>query len=274
VPNFDPQYTYGASPPELSASGHAGNLGSTTPQQGLYTLYNGSLDANNINITNIGHELVMFSENVIFHKHSWRSPVIVYDDTIGGEADAAASPCGVGLRFFLPCQVDAVRLDFSVFMSACRAARLRRTNNTGSTEKYTWSLNKALELFVQPFLDGVALAGKKIQFPRTLNTGITTTLLASITPGNANHITSLEHRTAQQYRNSHVVRGMAAGLHTFELRVRLESPGAVFTLEDDARVGSILGTFGKEENLGAVVHQRLTFGAGCVTVRAMGLTQP
>tara|TARA_R100000654_G_scaffold2744_7_gene10035 strand:- start:3128 stop:3949 length:822 start_codon:yes stop_codon:yes gene_type:complete len=273
VPNFDPQYTYGASPPELSASGHANNLGATTPQQGLYTLYNGSLDSNNINIANISHNLVMFSENVIFHKHSWRSPIIVYDDTIGGEADAAASPCGVGVRFFLPCQMDAVRLDFSVFMSACRAAKLRRANSSGTPDKYAWSLNNSLQLFVQPFLDGSALAGKKIQFPRTLNAGVTTSL-ASASPGQVNHVTSLEQRTAQQYRNSHVITGMAAGLHTFELRVRLESPGAVFTLEGDARVGSVLGTFGKEESIGAVVHQRLTFGAGCVTVRAMGLNQP
>ena len=274
MPNFNPQYLY-PDGTALSASGHTGNLAAATPEQGIYTLYNGSLDTNNINISSITSDFIMLSENVAFGKYSWRSPKIVYDNGIGGAADGDPTPCGIGVRFYLPCNVKALRLDFSIFASACRARRFKRSDMTGN-DKFQWSETNALELYMQPFLDGVALGGRKIVFPKCMAAGTTTTGGA----GANNHITSLEHRVAQQYRNSYVqaLSGnaqLAAGIHTFEIRVRIESPGqGGFLLEGDQGLGNRLGAFTKAEQFSSAIHQRLTFGSGCITMRAIGLKSP
>lgn len=272
MPNFDPQYTYGAG--AISASGHTGNLTSTTPEEGIYTLYNGTLDSDNIDITSISSDFVMLSENALFTKYSWKSTKIIYDDTLGGTTDAAPSPCGLGIRFKLPCTVSAIRLDFSIFASACRAKKIRRNNASADPQRYQWTEQNALDLYMETYLDGTALGGRKVTFPKSLTMGTTTTA-APFTQGTVNHLTSVEHRTAQQYRCSHVAQDLAAGLHTFEIRVKLESPGrGAFLLTGGSTVGRTLGQFPKSTGFDAVMHQRLTFGAGCITMRAIGLNQP
>jgi hypothetical protein len=231
-------------------------------------------------VSNIPAEFVMLSESALFAKYSWRSPIIIYDDGIGGADDADPTPCGIGVRFKLPCVVDSVRLDYSFFASACRAHKIRRANSTQDPDRYQWVDKAALEMYIEPFLDGVALPAKKIYFPKSMKIGVTT---SPSVIGTDNHITSHEHRTAQQYRNFHVVTGMTAGLHTFEIRVRIESPGdktvtgsgnGRFVLEDNDKLGRKAGALPKSQGFSAIVHQRLTFGSGCVTMRAIGLNQP
>ena len=268
MPNFDPQYTYATG--AISASLHAGNLTSNPPERGLYTLYNGSLDSNNLNIASFGSSELQLSEYAVFDKYDWSGPRIIYDNTIGGSDDNAGSPCGLGLRFMLPSQADVVRLDVCTFICAARAIKVKRQNpNQAFTDT-----QKALELKIVPFLDGAAIAGTTYKLPQSLFAGHTTSPTASNQRGLDNHISSFEHRYSQQYRNSYVIQNLAKGLHTFELRVIMESPGALFTLEGDTRIGLVLGSLVKNDAFGAVVHQRLTFGSGCITMRALGLNSP
>lgn len=267
MPLLDPQYLYpnGA----ISASGHAGNLASSTAEYGLYTLYNGSLDSNNLALANFTTTEMQLSEFAAFDRHSWAGPWTVYDDTIGGPDDATGSPCGLGLRFFLPSEMDTVRLDFSTFISNARAVRLNRSDvTTAFTGAQT-----SLEMKIVPFFDGAPLTDKTFKLPQNFYLGITAS--PPVTAGAANHATILEHRYAQQYRNSYVLTNVAKGAHSFELRVIIESPGARFTFEAaNDKVGLNIGDFAKDEGFGAVGHQRLTFGCGCITMRAIGLNQP
>jgi len=271
MPNFDPQYTYAAA--AISASGHTGNLTSNPPERGLYTLYNGSLDSNNLNIASFGSSELQLSEYAAFDKYDWSGPRTIYDNTIGGSDTNAGSPCGLGLRFMLPSQADVVRLDVCTFVSAARAVKVKRQ---GVAQAFV-TTQKALELKIVPFLDGAAIAGTTYKLPQSLFAGHTTTTfthVGGLQRGLDNHISSFEHRYSQQYRNSYVVQNLAKGIHTFELRVIMESPGALFTLEGDTRVGLALGALFKNDAFGAVVHQRLTFGSGCITMRALGLNSP
>ena len=271
MPNLDPQYLYpdGA----ISASGHAGNLASSTPEHGLYTLYNGVLDSNNLGTFDFDEEALQLNEIAAFDRYTWDYPIVVYDDTVGGPDDGEGSPCGIGLRFYLPCDVDALRIDFSAFVSNARTVKLKRAE-PGEGEEYGAFdiVQKALEMKIVPFFDGSALSERTFKLPQTFFLGTSAGLTSNF--GNRNHVTTMEHRHSQQYRNSYVVTSLAKGIHRFELRVIMESPGALFTLENDERIGMQLGGIDKAEGFAAVGHQRLTFGYGCITMRAIGLNQP
>lgn len=264
-----PTYTYpdGSS---LSATGHANNMYSATPQQGLYSSVNGELDfTHNFNGVVKRHNFQM-SEMLYFDQYKWERPITVFADTGGGsnlqEEDAAATI--VGLRVSLPAQAESLRIGYSFFLSASRARVVKRSDSTG-INKHKWETDANLEARLMVFWNGAEIPGLRIPLPKTLWGGKTT---GASRPGFQNHLSTFEHLTAQQHTGSFVIVGENKLVHELQFKVFLENPA---NNDEFTHVfGKKLGVVGKEQNLSLKLSQRLTFGTGQVNVVAKGLKTP
>lgn len=247
-----------------SASAHSGNLfDKDNPEYGLFSSVNGNLSAANI-ATDLTKDNVVVSEYMFVDRYAWQDNVVVYDDTLGGrDTDEELRSIAVGLSFYLPCRVEQLRIDYNFFLTAARPAKLTRT--TSSATSFTQV--SVLAAFIQPTFDGTAIAGSKIPLAKSL-LGSEAFSLASGTFGSANHLTSLEHLTANNISGSYVRGSTGAGRHVLEFKVYLENASGGMDLD----FGETLGRVSKEHAISARMHQRLTLGTGCVTVRALGLT--
>lgn len=273
MPDYDPQYDYADG--ALSASGHTGNLfDATNPEQGLYTLYNGYLDANNIDgAAAFTQDHFQLSELAHFSRFAWNSSQVIYDETVGGMADDDPVPCGLGLRYHLPSQADVVRIDYSFFAHGSRAHLLHRTDArtlsggfpVPQADRNDWTRDAGLELYMDVYVDGTVQEGHKIKIP--LNTYLGTSDQESAYSGNSNHLTSYEHLTAQQYSGTIIIEDQAAGHHELQFRVRLENPAGSF----EKVVGKKLGFISRANGMSVRLHQRLTVGNGQVIMIAKGL---
>lgn len=263
-----PTYAYpdGSS---LSATGHANNMYSATPQQGLYSSVNGELDfTNNYNGVVKKHNF-QASEMLFFDQYKWERPITVFSDTGGGSniSNGEAAATIVGLRFSLPAKAESLRVGYSFFLSASRAFKVRRADENSDPYKWEATTSGSLEARLMVFWDGAEIPGLRIPLPKTLWGG--KTLGTPIRPGLTNHLSTFEHLTAQQHTGSFVLTDVNTLHHNLQFKLFLENPGGKGVFTDV--FGRTLGLVGKEQSLSLKLSQRLTFGTGQVNVVAKGL---
>mgnify|MGYP003149963710 CR=1 FL=1 len=266
----------------LSATGHANNMYSSTPQQGLYSAVNGELDFSANYTGQIKRHNFQVSEMFFFDQYKWERPVTVFSDTGGGSELQGASggetgdPAAtiIGLRFSLPAPPKYLRIGYSFFLSAARAFKVDRPDAADADEAKKWSpmTNGSLEARLMVFFNGAEKEALRIPLPKTLWGGVSNSHVGQ-SKGTSNHLTSYEHLTAQQHSGSFIVRDDDPGghklHHNLQFKLFLENPATNGEFTDV--FGKKLGLIGKEQYLKLKISQRLTFGCGQVNVVAKGL---
>lgn len=275
MPTVAPQYAFPLGS-AVDATGHNGNMYSSTPEHGIMSVVNGHLELPEEGgaVTTDNFELALkrehfqMDEHLFVDRYTWEAPVTIYDDTAGGTAsEDEAAPSMVGLRFRVPAYCETLRIDYSFFLSAARAVTVERDNNDGQTPLLWNNQTGILEAHIGVFLNGTEYEAMRIYLPATQMHGEALNVLPANT-GDRNHVTSYEHLTAQQYSDGLILHNVAPGTKTLQFRVRLENPAGAFTKV----VGIRLGLVEKKEAFTFRLHQRSTFGCGSVTVVGKGLS--
>lgn len=276
----------------LSASGHADNLYSDTPEEGLFSVLDGYLSGvgaggNFASGFSHGPEHVAPGEAVIVGGEAARRTLRAYNATITGEDEDEVVCIGFGRRIRLPWQPAFLRVSYSFHASAWRVVAMEQTYNSGAgvgqnLGNFDWQRTKGCNLYLDVYFNGVRMDGHRIKLGSTahvedVSIGDAGSLLKEGSTGA--RITTYEDVRSHSHAGRFIVPGgtsgatARAGLNTVEFRVWIDTPrGAEWKGVTNDPYPLRIRQGAHLSKCTVSLHPRLTLGQRSITYTAVNAT--